>query len=515
MPKKRASCSRAIKSACSLPKFHHRAESSSSMSPQTVRLPDGQTFQVSPVFAGHAFKSLETSSHMPMGWTIVLRTEETNAEHRNWPENHDQDNEDLGPAARHVQSFREPTLQNDTVFISSISIPSSAEFKAPASPTRQIAMMMWVTLYWYFHQPPPSPGLVTAESTNTPAEARPRGEWRINIKKDGVLRGKNILPKLERMGLIASANSSVGTELDDFGETWAEMFVSRRMFWQTPGRLFLFTLARHPPRASYSGTPAGSRTASPSRSSSPHRHQYQLSNSGSPRLGYPRGFDSDGTMSPMPSAMVTAPSLPMSQYVSTSHLPTYFPPAACQYTMSHGVRHPLRPKPPRLGEVFYSRFVPSVGQYLSFRVASTSTEPVPYLGPVGPIPPEQGHLMLMTDTKLLEMWFEKPRIQNFWGKWRSDFLENGLRSKHSFPAIGMWDGVPFGYFELYWVKEDLLGRHLSGDADDWDRGIHVFIGEDWARGRLPQWATALAHWCFAVDYRTMAVCLEPRVDNTK
>jgi hypothetical protein len=109
----------------------------------------------------------------------------------------------------------------------------------------------------------------------------------------------------------------------------------------------------------------------------------------------------------------------------------------------------------------------------------------------------------------------KPRVSKFWGEYKEGFLENNLKSRHCFPVIGMWDGVPFGYFEIYWVKEDILGQHLSGDASDWDRGFHCFVGEEWARGRLPTWSTALCHWCFGVDYRTQNVCLEPRVDNTK
>ena len=48
------------------------------MAPQTLRLPDGQHFQVTPVFSGLFFKSVElnTSYHpFPAGWTVVLHTE--------------------------------------------------------------------------------------------------------------------------------------------------------------------------------------------------------------------------------------------------------------------------------------------------------------------------------------------------------------------------------------------------------------------------------------------------------
>jgi hypothetical protein len=166
-----------------------------------------------------------------------------------------------------------------------------------------------------------------------------------------------------------------------------------------------------------------------------------------------------------------------------------------------------------MGEIFYTRFVPSVGKYLSFRVASSSPKPVPYLGPVSSPPAEEHHLKTMCDIVLVQMWLNNPRVAKFWGGYVPNFLTNALASRHSFPAIGMWDGVPFGYFEIYWVKEDALGRHI--DVDDWDRGIHLFIGEEWARGIVQSWLSALVHWIFCADYRTQSVCIEPRVDNER
>ena len=121
----------------------------------------------------------------------------------------------------------------------------------------------------------------------------------------------------------------------------------------------------------------------------------------------------------------------------------------------------------------------------------------------------------MNDTSLIQTWMKKPRVSEFWGEYEDKFLPNALNQPNCFPVIGLWDGVPFGYFEVYWVKEDILGKHIGSDADDWDRGIHVFIGEEWARGRVPIWLTGLVHWCLTSDYRTMSVCLEPRVDNAR
>ena len=67
------------------------------------------------------------------------------------------------------------------------------------------------------------------------------------------------------------------------------------------------------------------------------------------------------------------------------------------------------------------------------------------------------------------------------------------------------------------MKEDILGRHLGVRAGDYDRGVHVLVGEDEFRGkqRVKTWITSLAHWAFVQDYRTEGVVLEPRVDNVR
>lgn len=515
------------------------------MPPQVLYLPDGQTFTVTPVFAGLGFRSHELNTHpsaFPIGWTVVLNTEEDGRDEEERARSPDGNsnnktnavdgeigsNGDGGgsntKAKRPIHSFVKPTLQNDNLFISSITNPPTTEFKPAASPTRQIAMMLWITLYWYFHQPAPSAQLPQSEASRlTPAVARPCGEWRINIRRDGVLRSRNLIPKLERMGLLASDDTSVGLSMDDGGDAWSQMFVSKRMFWQLPGRLFLFSL--QPNRglpSSVGGTPSDSRPGSPTVAESPtsfrhsHTHSYSTSmTSHSPHSSMGR-FDSDLPGGPMPTSVgAVVPSFPISPFYSSSHLPTYYPPPPLQYVFTNNIRHPLRPKPPRMGEVFYSRYVPSVGQYLSFRVASVSPEPVPYLGPVGPTPPKHTHLAKLSDASLMETWMAKPRVKEFWGDYSPDFLANGLKMKNSYPVIGLWDGIPFGYFEIYWVKEDVLGQQLGSESGEWDRGLHVLIGEEWARGRVPIWLTGLVHYCLTSEYRTMNICLEPRVDNAR
>ncbi|EFX06230.1 siderophore biosynthesis protein [Grosmannia clavigera kw1407] len=520
----------------------------------TINLPDGQIITAKPVFAGLFFKSNELNVHrtpFPIGWTTVLHTEddetgETPGEVSGSPGGRGSvgsqpgspgsaTGETAGPA--HSHSFRRPTLQNDSLFISSISNPSSSEFRPAASPTRQIAMMLWITLYWYFHQPAPEVRLPpTAASRGTVPAGRPHGEWRISIKRDGVLRGRNLIPKLERMGLIATLETAVqATPATGDNDGWDRMYVSQAMFWQIPAHQFLFTLQPIVSAIGGSGSSSSSSGVRGGTSSFPGSPTASRPSSPTRDAARTSGLTLDEVVVPASGAMVVVaaggssetaaaggtdelkPSLPIGPFFASSHLPAYYPPSPLRYTMTDGVRHPARPKPPRMGEVFYTRFVPSVGQYLSLRVASSSPRPVPYAGPVGPRPPSAGaHLTTLSDMGLLQMWLSNPRVSAFWGDYVPDFLSSALASRHSFPVIALWDGVPFGYFEIYWVKEDVLGRHVGGAAiDDFDRGLHVFIGEEWARSRVQQWLSSVVHWILTADYRTMSVCIEPRVDNLR
>ena len=512
---------------------------------QHVHLPNGQTCTVTPIFGGFTFKSNNLDIHqsaMPPGWTVILQTEDIVEEvderlrrasritviHRG-------DEGDDSPTKKTTVAhrFTRPTVQSDSLFISSISMPASSDFKGPQSPTRHIALMLWATLYWYFHKDPPNPHDLTEASSLTPESGRPKLDWRIKIKREGIFKGKNTLQKLERMGLISSEDSCVGTDTDvRFPSGWSETFVSQRAFWQIDAKLFLFTLAaqQHSPLPSQSPFP--SRPSSPERAGDnkvtldrpPPRPTDLVENS--------RGILADGL-----SAGISSPGGPFN---SGSHLPTFYPPPPTLFTFTNHIRHPIRQKPPRQGEVFYSRYVPSVEQWFSLRVPSLSSKPVPHphYGPVGgsmPAPANVGNSASIatlptlanfaersSDVDLLHKWMNNSRVNAAWGvagpkMTQAKFLEDGLSSRHSFPAFGCWDGKPFGYFEIYWVKEDKLGRLLGGDVGNYTRGIHALVGEEEYRGshRVRVWLNALVHYCWLADTRTEQVMAEPRVDSTK
>ncbi|KAI9753001.1 MAG: hypothetical protein M4579_005386 [Chaenotheca gracillima] len=500
------------------------------MAGYTLHLPNGQTIAVIPVFGGLSFKPNDLNVHQsvfPPGWTVQIHTDDDESDRVspfNVPEA--QATFDQPPRKGQVRRFKSPTLQNDSLFISSISNPSSNDFKPATSPTRQIAMMLWATLYWYFHQPEPDLRVTSDDSRKTANAGKPRGDWRIYVKREGVFRGRNLLAKLERMGLIASDDSSVGLSLEErSGEGWKEMFISRRTFWQLDARIFLFTLSPALLSPYASGSPYPSRPASPNNNSS---------------AGTPKPETVAEATALASSQGLWAPSTP-GPFASSSHLPTYFPPPPLQYTFTKGVRHPIRAKPPRQGETFYTRFIPSIGQYLSFRVASISAKAPLHLGPTSPSPLQSTFPQLtmtstsepivptmsslggvVNDVEYLHKWMNNPRVAYSWGEdgprsHQEEFLKTGLTSRHSFPVVGCWDGKPFGYFEIYWVKEDRLGRYLDNGGELWDRGIHCLVGEEEYRGshRVHAWISSLAHYCFMADERTQHVMLEPRVDNEK
>lgn len=159
------------------------------------------------------------------------------------------------------------------------------------------------------------------------------------------------------------------------------------------------------------------------------------------------------------------------------------------YVMTDGKRHPRRAPKPR--GLVYARFIPWLAETISFRVASLDD-----------------HL------HLLHRWMNDPRVDAFWNeagdleKHRT-YLSSILADPHMLPLIGCFGDQPFGYFELYWAKENRIAPFY--DADDYDRGWHVVVGEDAYRGRryVSAWLPSLMHYMFLDDCRTQRIVGEP------
>lgn len=157
--------------------------------------------------------------------------------------------------------------------------------------------------------------------------------------------------------------------------------------------------------------------------------------------------------------------------------------------MTGGKRHPQRAPKPR--GIVYARFIPWLGQTISFRAAT-----------------------IEADLPHLHKWMNDPRVAAFWNedgdleKHRA-YLAGLLADPHMVPLIGCFDGVPFSYFEIYWAKENRIAPFY--DADDYDRGWHVVVGEDAYRGRqfIGAWLPSLMHYMFLDDPRTQRIVGEP------
>jgi RimJ/RimL family protein N-acetyltransferase len=157
--------------------------------------------------------------------------------------------------------------------------------------------------------------------------------------------------------------------------------------------------------------------------------------------------------------------------------------------LTNGALHPRRPPKPT-GRV-YNRHIPWLNQDLGFHVADVEA-----------------------DLPHFHRWMNDPRVAAIWEDngdlaYHRDFISGRLSDPRTLPLIGTFDGVPFGYFELYWAKEDRIGPHY--EADGYDRGWHVAIGEDDFRGKafVSAWLPSLMHYMFLADARTRRIVGEP------
>ncbi|KAJ5414937.1 hypothetical protein N7509_000035 [Penicillium cosmopolitanum] len=443
-------------------------------------LPNGQRINVNPSFGGFKFAVDDDSLYgsFPPGWSISLYTE-------NLDEGKPSINEDSQSPISHDSPFTKPTLLGDVLHLSSMSTPSINDTKPESAVTRQVAMILFATFLWYFQEPAPNRHVPTSKGNDIPEIARATGEWRLRVKGDGLLSGKHRMQKLERMGLIATADPSVGSQENP--ETFYEMFISQRAFWQLDPSIYLFTL-----------TP-------------------------------PRFPDIDETRDYLPSLDSFGIGFPFGAgpHTSGSLMPSYYPPIPLQYIFTDGLRHPIRPRAPRQGEVFYTRFVPSRSQNLTLRIPvvpmkgslrtySATEQPSNWNGPDLRLDSE-----LINDLKLLHRWMNHyptntSLIQTDSLDAQMENLKTCMSSKSSFPALAYWGSTAIGYLEIFWVLEDRLGR-LRGNIGDWDRGVRFFIGNNDFNDlkNLALFLSSVVHYCWLCDQRTYSVLVEVGADNER
>ncbi|GAB3385538.1 GNAT family N-acetyltransferase [Azotobacter armeniacus] len=176
-------------------------------------------------------------------------------------------------------------------------------------------------------------------------------------------------------------------------------------------------------------------------------------------------------------------------------LPGAYTPISLQYTLTQGRRHPRRAPKPK--GIVYQRYIPWLGKTLSFRA-----------------------LQLEEDLLRVNRWMNEPAVAQIWqeegdlDKHRR-YLEAIAEDPHMYSIIASLDGEPFGYFEVYWAKENRITPFY--DADDYDRGWHVLIGEPAFRGKAiaTAWLTSISHYLFLDDPRTQRIVGEPRADHAQ
>ncbi|WP_460106434.1 GNAT family N-acetyltransferase [Streptomyces sp. YKOK-J1] len=142
----------------------------------------------------------------------------------------------------------------------------------------------------------------------------------------------------------------------------------------------------------------------------------------------------------------------------------------------------------------------------------------PTLTPVGLF-----HLVpvrLEDDLPLIHRWMNDPAVDAFWElAGPMDRTENHLRAQldgdgRSVPCLGVLDGVPMSYWEIYRADLDPLARHCPTRPHD--TGIHLLVGEAADRGRGLGSALLKAVTDLVLDRRPACarVVAEPDVRNT-
>ncbi|WCH94756.1 GNAT family N-acetyltransferase [Streptomyces moderatus] len=160
--------------------------------------------------------------------------------------------------------------------------------------------------------------------------------------------------------------------------------------------------------------------------------------------------------------------------------------------------------------------------------ASTSPNSDDLLGDVadwGPVNTPAGALHLVPvrierDLPIISRWMNDPAVTAFWGlAGPENAIEEHLRSQlvgdgRSVPCMGLLEGTPMSYWEIYRADLDPLARHYP--ARPHDTGVHLLIGGIRDRGRGIGGTLLRAVADLALDKRPACarVVAEPDIRNT-
>ena len=159
----------------------------------------------------------------------------------------------------------------------------------------------------------------------------------------------------------------------------------------------------------------------------------------------------------------------------------------------HG-RHPTRPPKPE--GLLYRRHIPWLDQWITL------------------------HALDMGDLVTFNRWQNDPRVAAFFEEEGTmdahrSYLETLMNDPHILPIVAALDGRDFAYFELYWARENRIGAQY--DAEPWDRGWHVLVGEEDVRGAdyVTAWMPSPMHYMFLAEPRTQSIMGEPKASHAK
>ncbi|MFE6456929.1 GNAT family N-acetyltransferase [Streptomyces cinereoruber] len=127
---------------------------------------------------------------------------------------------------------------------------------------------------------------------------------------------------------------------------------------------------------------------------------------------------------------------------------------------------------------------------------------------------------LERDLPLLARWMNDPAVAAFWElagpeTVTADHLRAQLEGDgRSVPCLGLLDGTPMSYFEIYRADLDPLARHYP--ARPHDTGLHLLIGGTADRGRGVGTTLLRAVADLVLDHRPRCtrVLAEPDLHNT-
>jgi acetyl CoA:N6-hydroxylysine acetyl transferase len=123
------------------------------------------------------------------------------------------------------------------------------------------------------------------------------------------------------------------------------------------------------------------------------------------------------------------------------------------------------------------------------------------------------------DLELVHSWMNDPEVARFWKMpWPPEeiasYLHRQHTSGHSTPYVGLLNGVPISYWEVYCADLDPLAQHYA--AREHDVGLHMLLGPAECRGRrlAADLIRAVSTRLLSHDPRTRVVA-EPDVENTR